>query len=64
MDRVKCAECNKQNRVDANFCAYCGVKINYTCSKCWMENRQLYTCGFGKYPGYKLPVLEKSKEVR
>lgn len=55
------SNCKKENPNDLNFCKYCGTKISEICPRCWMKKGQPYSCGFEKCPGYKLPLIEKSK---
>ncbi|WP_164968179.1 hypothetical protein [Clostridium tetani] len=57
---MKCSNCNKET-IGINFCTQCGAKLKDTCSECWVKNRQPYNCGYKKCPGYRLPILEKSK---
>lgn len=49
---------------NANFCPRCGAKLNEICKKCWVKNRQSYSCGFKKCPGYRLPILENIKKAK
>ncbi|WP_073009887.1 zinc-ribbon domain-containing protein [Clostridium amylolyticum] len=38
-----CPSCSKENREDANFCAYCSAKITETCLRCWIKKDNLIT---------------------
>lgn len=57
---MECKQCGTNNREKANFCTHCGKKLKETCN-CWMKNGQPYNCGSESCPGYKLPIIKKSK---
>ncbi|QNB45874.1 zinc-ribbon domain-containing protein [Thermanaerosceptrum fracticalcis] len=39
-----CKNCGLSNVEDANFCEYCGTKLNEICPRCWKKNGQPGSC--------------------
>lgn len=57
---MKCPNCSSESSAESNFCDRCGKKLKETCI-CWVKNKEPYNCGLDKCPGYRLPVIEKSR---
>jgi hypothetical protein len=56
---MKCMVCGSENDEKANFCTYCGNKLEKSCN-CWVKKGS-YDCGKDSCPGYELFKLEKLK---
>ena len=56
---MKCIVCGSENDEKANFCTYCGNKLEKSCN-CWVKKGS-YDCGKDSCPGYELFKLEKLK---
>ena len=56
---MKCMVCGSENDEKANFCTYCGNKLEKSCN-CWVKKGSYY-CGKDSCPGYELFKLEKLK---
>lgn len=57
---MKCIVCGSENDEKANFCTYCGNKLEKSCN-CWVKKGS-YDCGKDSCPGYELFKLEKIKD--
>ena len=51
---MRCCNCGKENKENANFCQFCSSKLNDTCSFCWVLKKSNYNCGKSSCPGRKL----------
>ena len=48
---MKCMVCGSENDEKANFCTYCGNKLEKSCN-CWVKKGS-YDCGKDSCPGYE-----------